>query len=135
METMQYQRKVMSMHNFLSFHLRTHVKNLGFVLHHDSKHLKTFLVVRIRDELLASPSRSIVSKRRIPKISYSFFFFLQVCVHVKLSLNCLVLGNLSTRRSWYHGRQPEVFLQHDSHCACQDVLGLQSRISKREFSG
>ena len=24
----------------------------------------------------------------------------------------LPLGNLSTRRSWYHGRQPEVFLQH-----------------------
>ena len=26
------------------------------------------------------------------------------------------LGNLSTRRSWHHRRQPEVFLQHDSHC-------------------
>ncbi|CAH3161764.1 unnamed protein product [Porites lobata] len=34
--------------------------------------------------------------------------------------------NLSTRRSWYHGRQPEVFLQHDNHCACQDVLELRS---------
>ena len=38
------------------------------------------------------------------------------------------IGNLSTRRSCYGGRQPEVFLQHDGHCACQDVLGLQSRI-------
>ena len=43
-------------------------------------------------------------------------------------------GNSSIRRSWYHGRQPEVFLQHDSHCACQDVLELRSRTSKREFS-
>ena len=40
---------------------------------------------------------------------------------------------LSTRRSWYYGRQPEVFLQHDSHRACQDVLELRSRTSKREF--
>ena len=47
----------------------------------------------------------------------------------------LSIGNLSTRRSWYHGRQPEVFLQHDSHCACQDVLELRLRTSKREFSG
>ena len=39
----------------------------------------------------------------------------------------LLIGNLSTRRSWYHGRQPEVFLQHDSHCACQDVLEQRSR--------
>ena len=46
-----------------------------------------------------------------------------------------IIGNLSTRRSWYHGRQPEVFSLHDSHCACQDVLELQSRTSKREFSG
>ena len=46
-----------------------------------------------------------------------------------------IIGNLSTRRSWYHGRQPEVFYLHDSHCACQDVLELQSRTSKREFSG
>lgn len=45
------------------------------------------------------------------------------------------LENLSTRRSWYHGRQPEVFLQHDNHCACQDVLELPSRTSKRKFSG
>ena len=45
------------------------------------------------------------------------------------------LGNLSTRRSWHHRRQPEVFLQHDRHCACQDVLELRSRTSKREFSG
>ena len=46
-----------------------------------------------------------------------------------------IVSNLNTRRSWYHGRQPEVFLQHDSHCACQDVLELRSRTSKREFSG
>ena len=46
-----------------------------------------------------------------------------------------IIGNLSIRRSWYHGRQPEVFSRHDSHCACQDVLELQSRTSKREFSG
>ena len=46
-----------------------------------------------------------------------------------------LLGNLSTRRSWCHGRQPEVFLQLDNHCACQDVLELPSRTSKREFSG
>ena len=46
-----------------------------------------------------------------------------------------ITGNLSTRRSWYHGRQPEVFLQHDSNCARQDVLELRSRTSKREFSG
>ena len=26
-------------------------------------------------------------------------------------------------------------LQHDSHCACQDVSGLQSRTSKRKFLG
>ena len=45
------------------------------------------------------------------------------------------VGNLSTRVSWYHGRQPEVFLPHDSHCACQDVHELRSRSSKREFSG
>ena len=44
-------------------------------------------------------------------------------------------GNLNTRRSWYRGRQPEVLLQHDSYCACQEVLGLRSRTSKREFSG
>ena len=31
--------------------------------------------------------------------------------------------------------QPEVFLQNDSHCACQDVLKLRSRTSKCEFSG
>ena len=31
-------------------------------------------------------------------------------------------------------RQPEVVLHHDSHCACQDVLGLRSRTSTREFS-
>ena len=48
------------------------------------------------------------------------------------------IGILSTRRSWYGERQPEVFLQHDSHRACQDVLGLQSypgyhRV-RREFS-
>ena len=35
-----------------------------------------------------------------------------------------IVAKLSTRRSWYHGRQREVFLQHDSHCACQDVLEL-----------
>ena len=46
-----------------------------------------------------------------------------------------LLGNLSTRRSWYRGRQPQVFLLHDSHCACQEVLELRSRTSKREFSG
>ena len=46
-----------------------------------------------------------------------------------------IVANLSTRRSWYHGRQPEVFLQHDSHRACQDVLELRSRTSKREFWG
>ena len=47
----------------------------------------------------------------------------------------MILGNLSSRRSWYHGRQPEVFLQHYNHFACQDVLELRSRTSKREFSG
>ena len=52
-----------------------------------------------------------------------------------LAVQRKIIGNLSTRRSWYHGRQPEVFLQHDSHCACQDVLELRSRTSKREFSG
>ena len=46
-----------------------------------------------------------------------------------------LIGNFSTRRSWCHGRQPEVFLQHDNHCACRDVLELPSRTSKREFSG
>ena len=45
------------------------------------------------------------------------------------------LGGLSTRRSWYHWRHPEVFLQHDSHCACEDVLEWRSHTSKREFSG
>ena len=45
------------------------------------------------------------------------------------------LGNLSTRRSRHHRRQAEVFLQHDSHCPCQDVLELRSRTSKRKFSG
>ena len=44
-----------------------------------------------------------------------------------------IIGNLSTSLSWYHGRQPEVFLQHDSHCARQDVLELRSRTSKREL--
>ena len=34
------------------------------------------------------------------------------------------IGNLSTRRSWYHGRQPEEFLQHDNHCTCRDVLDI-----------
>ena len=38
-----------------------------------------------------------------------------------------IIGNLSTSLSWYHERQPEVFLQRDSHCACQDVLELRSR--------
>ena len=38
----------------------------------------------------------------------------------------LIIGNLSTRRSSYHGRQPEVFLQHDSHCARQDTRGSNS---------
>ena len=47
----------------------------------------------------------------------------------------LLIGNLTTRRSWYHRRQPEVFLQHDTHCAWQAVLELRSRSSKREFSG
>ena len=46
-----------------------------------------------------------------------------------------IVANLNTRRSWYHGRQTEVFLQHDSHCAYQDVLELRSRTSKLEFSG
>ena len=46
-----------------------------------------------------------------------------------------IIGNLSTRRSWYHERQPEVFLQHDSHCACEEVLEPRSRTSKCEFSG
>ena len=35
-------------------------------------------------------------------------------------------GNLSTRRSWYHERQPEVFLQHD---------GLQNASSQVETRG
>ena len=48
-----------------------------------------------------------------------------------LAVQRKIIGNLSTRRSWYHGRQPEVFLQHDSHCACQDILELRSRTSKR----
>ena len=43
--------------------------------------------------------------------------------------------NLSTRCSWYHGRQPEVFLQQDSHCACREVLELRPQTSKRVFSG
>ena len=34
-----------------------------------------------------------------------------------------------------HGRLPEVILQHDSHCACQDILVLLSQASKHEFSG
>ena len=37
----------------------------------------------------------------------------------------LLLGNLSTS---YHGHQPEVFLQHDSRCACQDVLELLTAV-------
>ena len=45
-----------------------------------------------------------------------------------LAVQRKIIGNLSTRRSWYHGRQPEVFLQHDSH-------ELRSRTWKREFSG
>ena len=32
---------------------------------------------------------------------------------------------ITTRRSWYHRRQPAIFLQHDSHCAYQDNLELQ----------
>ena len=48
-----------------------------------------------------------------------------------LAVQRKIIGNLSTRRSWYHGRQPEVFLQHDSHCAYQDILELRSRTSKR----
>ena len=60
----------------------------------------------------------------------------QICAWSQVkSLVVFKIGNLSTRRSWYQGRQPEVFLQHYSHWACQDVLGLQPRISKREFSG
>ena len=46
-----------------------------------------------------------------------------------LAVQRKIIGNLSTRRSWYHGRQPEVFLQHDSHCACQDVLELRPQTS------
>ena len=50
-----------------------------------------------------------------------------------------IVANLSTRCSWYHGRQPEVFLQHDSHCACQDILelrnGLQNASSQVETRG
>ena len=50
------------------------------------------------------------------------------------------LGNLSTRRSWYHGRQPEVFLQHDSHCAHVKTFlscgyGLQNASSQVETRG
>ena len=71
-----------------------------------------------------------------------FYFYL---LHSNKAIQCQIMatklryldtgGNLSTRHSWNHGRQPEVFLQHDSHCSCRDVLGLQSRTSKREFSG
>ena len=75
---------------------------------------------------------------------YIAVFYLYM-LHSNKAIQCQIMatkrrdldtgGNLSTRRSWYHGRQPEVFLQHDSHCAFRDVLGLQSRTSKREFSG
>ena len=55
----------------------------------------------------------------------------RTCDHALCSI-----GDLSTRRSWYFRRQPEVLiLQHDSHCACQNVLELRSRTSKRKFSG
>ena len=44
-----------------------------------------------------------------------------------------------TLRSWYHGRQPEVFFQHDSHCACQEFLrcgdGLQNASTHVETRG
>ena len=46
-----------------------------------------------------------------------------------LAVERKIIGNLSTRRSWYHGRQPEVILQLDSHCACQEVLEPRSRTS------
>ena len=75
---------------------------------------------------------------------YIAVFYLYM-LHSNKAIQCQIMatkrrdldtgGNLSTRRSWYHGRQPGVFLQHDSHCAFRDVLGLQSRTSKREFSG
>ena len=51
----------------------------------------------------------------------------------------LAFSYLSTRRSWLHVRQPEVFLQHDSHRKCQDVLGcgqgLQNASSQVETRG
>ena len=52
-----------------------------------------------------------------------------------LAVQRKIIGNLSTRRSWYHERQPEVFLQLESHWACQEVFEPRSRTSKREFSG
>ena len=45
-----------------------------------------------------------------------------------LAVQRKIIGNLSTRRSWYHGRQSEVFLLHDSY-------ELRSRTSKRELWG
>ena len=73
---------------------------------------------KLRKGLLAEVQSTMVSKQNPRAVVFLFS-----------------LGNLSTRRSWYHGRQPEEFLQHDSHCTCQDVLGRESRTSKREFSG
>ena len=37
---MQYQQKNMSLHNFLLFHLREHVKNSGFEFYHGFQKLR-----------------------------------------------------------------------------------------------
>ena len=74
----------------------------------------------------------MVEKIRLESSSY----FTKELIFLSSTFNSctMILGKLNTWRSWYHGRQPEVFLPHDSHCACQDVLELRSRTSKREFS-
>ena len=51
-----------------------------------------------------------------------------------------IVANLSTRRSWYHGRQPEVFLQHAHVTAHVKVSlncghGLQNSSSQVETRG
>ena len=82
-----------------------------------------------------SPDR--IKEVKLLPVFYALFH-VHTCSFSLLNSNsssCKSLGNLSTRRSRYHGCQPEVFLQHDNHCACRDVLELLSRTSKCEFSG
>ena len=71
----------------------------------------------------------MVEKIRLENFSY----FIKELMFLSSTFNSctMISGKLNTWRSWYHGRQPEVFLPHDSHCACQEVQILGSSKSIR----